>query len=359
MQLEPNTYREAIADIDLPDEEGIRLFGNAVQKRGRQRRKRYAQAAAVACVLVMATAANGVCYAKTGQNVWELFRSTMYPDNRNEEVTLIAENSKISGETIEDGNRQYTLEYYWYDAQSGDAYFAIRTDSLDETPLQEGSGEYLLNPIAYGNYGGIQIHESDPVFSEDKMSVTRFFYLMFSYSNQSGNVEKLGIELDVEDGGVNEYGCPTYRQPGHFDLEPTGEMKSCHADGSSVLKGCRKIRITGAGMQMSLDRNPDLEPPFSFMDIEMKDGTVCHILGKLPAGDEILWDEEMGECAGYIHQGETVTGDAYLGAVIQGGGFDPYGASAWEDMFTVVFDRFIDVEEIAGVYLDGTKLPLK
>lgn len=300
------------------------------------------------------------------------FRSTMYEEDRNEKITAIAENSKISGETIEDGNRQYTLEYYWYDAEHGDAYFAIRTDSLDDTPLQEGAGEYILNPISYGNYGGIQIHESNPVFSEDKLSVTRYFYLMFSYSHEGKNTDKLGIELEVEDGGINEYGGPTYRRPGHFDLEPTGKMKSCYADGSGALDGCREIRITGAGMQMSLDRNLELEAemegrdpaeidltPFSFIDIEMKDGTVCHILGKLPEGDEIVWDKDTGKCAGYIHQGKTVTGDAYLGAVIQSGGFDPYGTSAWEEMFMVVFDRFIDVEEIAGVSLDGIKLPLK
>ena len=91
----------------------------------------------------------------------------------------------------------------------------------------------------------------------------------------------------------------------------------------------------------------------------MKDGSVYHILGKLPEGDEMIWDKVTGEGAGYIHRGEMVTDDSYLGSVIQGGGFDPYGTSAWEEMFTVVFERFIDVEEIAGVYLDGTELPLK
>lgn len=372
MQLDNTTYREAIKDIGLSDEEGLELWGNAVRKRKRQRQKRYAQTAAAVCVLVVAAAGNGICYAKTGQNVWELFQSTMYKDSRNEEVNMIAENSRISGETIKDGNRQYTLEYYWYDAEHGDAYFAIRTDSLDNTPLQEGSKEYILEPVSYGNYGGAQIHESDPVFSEDKLSVTRYFYLMYSYLHEGKNTDKMGIELNVEDGGVNEYGCQIWRPLGQFDLEPTGETKSCYADGSSALEGCREIRITGAGMQMSLDRNLKLElamegkdaneidpTPFSFLDIEMKDGTVCHILGKLPEGDEIIWDKDTGKCVGYSHQGEAVTGDAYLGAVIGGGGFDPYGASAWEEIFAVVFDRFINVEEIARVYLDGKELPLK
>lgn len=207
------------------------------------------------CALVVAEAGNGICYVKTGQNVWELFQSTMYKDSHNEEVNMIAE---------------------------------------------------------------------------------------------------------------------IWRPLGQFDLEPTGETKSCYADGSSVLEGCREIRITGAGMQMSLDRNLHLElvmegkdadeanlTPFSFLDIEMKDGTVCHMLGKLPEGDEIIWVKDTGKCVGYSHQGEAVTGDAYLGAVIRGGGLDPYGTSAWEEIFAVAFDRFINVEEIAGVYLDGEKLPLK
>lgn len=372
MNLEHNQYKEAFSDIGISEERGMEILTCAMRKSERRRRKWSVQVAVAACVLLTATAGNGICYAKTGQNVWELFQSTMYQDSRSGEVTAIAENSKISGETIKDGNRQYTLEYYWYDAENGNAYFAIRTDSLDQTPLREDAKEYMLEPLSYGNYGGIQIHESKPVFSEDKLSVRRYFYLMFSYSHEGKNTDKLGIELNVEDGGVNENGCPTYRQPGHFDLEPTGEMKSCYADGGNVLDGCREIRITGAGMQMSLDRNLKLESemegrdseetdltPFSFIDIRMKDGSVYHILGKLPEGDEMIWDKVTGECAGYIHRGETVTGDSYLGAVVQGGGFDPYGTSAWEEMFTVVFERFIDVEEIAGVYLDGTELPLK
>lgn len=50
-------------------------------------------------------------------------------------MEALAAEARESGESITDGNLRFTLEYYWYDRENAEGFYAIRIDSLDGTPL--------------------------------------------------------------------------------------------------------------------------------------------------------------------------------------------------------------------------------
>lgn len=376
MILEHNTYKEAVSDVTLSEEAGMEMLENAIRKKERWSQKwRSKMVAAAAGIAVVALSANGICFAATGMNAWDLFQSLYKGSSKEAEV--IAQNFQEVGNTLTDGNLQFTMEEYWYDMDNGMAYFTIRTDSLDGSPLNEADAEaYMVSPV-FNLEGGMSVGEGKSVMSEDKTSIRRYHHIMIAYDDQSEpyydptvdaevSTDALVVHLEVENGKTVEDGCETYqyRDIGSFALEPKDSMKMKTFDvDSSVLKDCTKITITGGGIKMyfadAYGEEHGKEHPFGIIELKMKDGTTCSAVQDLPEGDwEILGDED-GTITGYKSASTDISGDRYLGGFSSGSGFDGYSESGYSSEYICQFNRFIDIDDVAAVYVDGVELPAR
>jgi len=118
MMLERNTYKEAVSDVRLTEEAGMEMLDNAIKRKEQwSQRWRVKTAAVVAGIFVVVLSANGICFAATGMNAWDFFRQIYR--STSEEAEVIARNFQEVGETLVDGNVQYTMENYWYDPDAG------------------------------------------------------------------------------------------------------------------------------------------------------------------------------------------------------------------------------------------------
>lgn len=374
MILEHNTYKEAVSDINLSDEAGMEMLENAIRKKERWSQKWRTQAiAAVAGIMVVALSANGICFAATGKSAWELFKAT-YREN-SKEAAVIADNFQQMGDSVVSDNLSFTLEEYWYDTDNGMAYFTIRTDSLDGSPLSEDKELYVVEP-SFNHTGSMNISQKTAV-SEDKTSIWRYYHVMIAYNkddNQDmrwapsvragGSEDALLVNLEVADGGVNENGCATYKEAGSFLLEPTPSMKMKNLNlDCSPLAECKEIKLTGGGIKLYFENaygeGHEKEHPFGMIELRMKDGTSRFAVEDLPEGDwEILSDDER-EIIGYKSESMDITGDRYLGGFSSGAGMNYYGESLYCSEYNCMFNSFIDLDDVAGVYVDGVELPIK
>ena len=119
MKLNHDIYKEAMENVRISDETGRELLKLAAQKNALQKKRfRTQMAAAIPAILAISLGVNGICYAQTGKNVWEMFTSlyeNMGVTSDSETFSAIAEGAKKSGESITCNNLKFTLEYYFYD----------------------------------------------------------------------------------------------------------------------------------------------------------------------------------------------------------------------------------------------------
>ena len=367
MVLEHNTYKEAISDIRLSEERGMEMMENTMKRKEKWSQKWKVQMAAIAAgIVVVVLSVNGICFAATGMNAWDLLQS-LYSDN-GEEAEMMSKMFRESGETLTDGNLQFTLERYWYDKDEGMAYFTIRMDSLDGSRLEDPD-IYEVNPY-FNSFGSMSVGHGEPVVSEDGTSITKHYSLMIAYTSGGEEMNPSATEgvspdaqvcsIEVKDGGLNENGCPTYKSIGKFVLEPTGTMPNLQLDGSP-LEHCVKVSLTGGGLRMFFDTGYELEngeEPFNIVEIKMKDGTTASVVESLPEGNwEIVTGGKDGaEITGYKSDTVDMTGERYLGGFSYGCGGGNEGT--FESEFLSKFNRFIDIDDVESVSVDGVELPI-
>lgn len=98
--------------------------------------------------------------------------------------------------------------------------------------------------------------------------------------------------------------------------------------------------------------------------LKMKDGTNYYVFDAPPPGWEPL-DQQALDASGNFQDtgyrtpdGEEIPRESILGQFAFGGGFD----KTIEDgnyEFSGIFNSLIDVDDIVGIYVDGTEMPLK
>ena len=137
MKLNHDIYEEAMENVKLSDERGMKLIEQAMHQRNQRGQRRKLQAAAVvAAILTVAFSLNGICYAQTGKNVLEMF-TVLFGNENVEEMAELMDGARESGESVVYENLKFTLQYYWYDQENAEAIYTLRIDSLDGTPLDE------------------------------------------------------------------------------------------------------------------------------------------------------------------------------------------------------------------------------
>lgn len=374
MMLERNTYKEAVSDVRLTEEAGMEMLDNAIKRKEQwSQRWRVKTAAVVAGIFVVVLSANGICFAATGMNAWDFFQHIYR--SASEEADVIARNFKQAGKTLVNENVQYTLENYWYDEDAGMAYFTIRTDSLDGRPLNEDSDAYVASP-KFNWVSGSSSVGFEPIVSEDKLTIRRLYHVLMSHPKDAEELywrpeveagaskDSLVISIEANDGGVNENGLATYKAVGSFVLEPTDlmKMKRLNVD-YSVLEHCTGLDITGGGMQILFATKygeEKIEYPFGYMELKMKDGSSCYVVEdgeRLPEGNWKIESNKDGEITGWKSETMDITGDRYIGGGF-GGGSGNDGMNV-EYGFEGMFNRFIEIDDVAAIYVDGVELPIK
>lgn len=380
MMLEHNTYREAISDVKLPDDVGMEIMEGAIRRKEQRTQKLRARAiAAIAATFIIAFGANGICYAQTGMNIWDLLGATYH---KTEEATAanLAEGFQKSGQTITYGNLQFTLEYYYFDPINCEAYYSIRTDSLDGTPLNleniadsDISHEWTFgsSPNRKGGFepgGWTSNGPISPSYVNDAHTAIQMFYHdVYTYENEGSPEDTMEVFLNVRDGEEVENGITYYKYKkaeGSFLLKPTGQLKSLYADGSS-MDGCTTIKVTTGGICLYFHNNIGYDPeeyPFHLITLKMKDGTNYYVFDAPPEGWEPL-DREALDASGNFQDtgyrtpdGEEIPRESILGQFSGGGGGG--GKYMWNYDFSGTFNSLINVDDIAGIYVDGVEMPL-
>lgn len=345
MNLSHDIYEEAMENVKLSDEKGMRLLEEAAyQKQQRGQRWKLRASAIVAAILTVSISLNGICYAQTGKTALEMFMS-LYERGDMEEVGALVRETKICGDFIVYENMKFTLVYYWYDQENVEAFFAIRVDSLNGTPLDAETVQemYYILPG-----GGWYSSSNNPGYETigDGTSLMGYYYTAGAYDKSGNPVEKMSIR-------ISKY----QTEIGTFELEPTGQARARYADFDVQGKDSMQIRITGAGLKVFLSDIWDMEDktsprnildkehkPFRVLDVVMKDGAVYRA-DTTPLsnyhGEEIVVTEEEEN----IHKCDW---ECFMGPRDEN----------WA-VFSFSFRDYIDVDDIAGVYIDGTELTLK
>ncbi len=382
MMLESNTYKEAISDVKLSDDAGMEIMESAIQRKEQRIRKLRARAAAaIAGVILIAFSVDGICYAQTGMNIWELLDSAYYKADSATAASL-SEGFQESGESITYGNLQFTLEYYYFDPINCEVYYSIRTDSLDGTPLNleeftdtelPREWKFSTSPKRQEEFepGGSTASEplSPAYVNEEHTAIQMFYHDVYTYEKEGSQKDQMEVVLNVRDGEEVENGITYYKYKkaeGSFLLNPTGQLKSLYADGSA-LEHCTTVKVTTGGISLYFDQYMDSETAEDFIHLitlKMKDGTNYYVFDAPPPGWELL-DQQALDASGNFQDtgyrtpdGEEIPRETILGQFAFGGGFD----KTIEDgnyEFSGIFNSLIDVDDIVGIYVDGTEMPLK
>lgn len=348
MKLNHDIYEEAMENVKLSDERGLKLIEQAMhQRQQRGQRRKLQVAAVVAAILTVALSLNGICYAQTGKNALEMF-TVLFGNENVEEMAELMDGARESGESVVSDNLKFTLECYWYDQENGEAIYTMRIDSMDGSPLdiEKINQEYIIMDRRWT--GG---YSYDSESNKDKTSYKQYCYVE-GVLDQSGNpVDKINIEVcKYEDD------CPAI---GGFTLEPTGKMKARYVDFSFLKECSSKAKITGTGWTVRFDHKwLEYEEPFDTVDIVMKDGTVYRsgfhptpqVLPIYNADGEVLNEEELeGEPSEeqLIYCGYSSINDNFPGK-----------EGIW-GVCHVSFRNYINVDDIEAVYMDGVELQLE
>ncbi len=350
MKLNHNNYKEAMKEIYLSDEIGRELLEGAIKQRKQHAQRHKVQVAAIILgIMTVGLSANGICYAQTGKNVWELF-ATMYQESYQEEALIISEGAKESGKSITYKNLQFTLEYYWYDQENMEAYFALRTNSLDGATLNANlmNEDYYILPKSY--VGSCSINS---VESEDKSSILNYCYTHCAYDASGNLVSPISIAVSTKEG----------IEIGTFELEATGQMKAKNMD-ISALENCKRARISGAGISMIFEQTQveeNKEIPFKVLEVKMKDGTIYH-----SEFSEVLYSEKESS---YVEEGEPSYDEngEFIGYLVEEQPENIHNCNTefmhlFEEgkfLYSIQFKDFINVDHISAVYIDDIEIPLK
>ncbi|MEY8518151.1 hypothetical protein AALC25_14865 [Lachnospiraceae bacterium 29-84] len=397
MMLERNTYREAITDVRLTEEVGMELVEGAIKRKEQRGQKLRARAiATVAGIMVVFLSANGICFAQTGMNLWDLVHSFYEEGNSPEVAENVVKMFRQSGESIvdEDLGVRFTLESYFYDSSNGEVLASLRMDSLDGTPIEEKQEEWFISGLGkdfrIGDRGSIgHVVTSDPIVSADKKSLQLYYSAsMMGLTEIEADVDEpisFSIQtVDSRDGG--ETMETHYKNVGSFLLEPTGKLKNLELD-ETAIDGCEKALITPSSFYLflgkrldymtadesiipddiksELDENNQLHP-FSYVELKMKDGASYYLAGE-GKNIEYIWDEGSDDPVAYKltgpefgNEGKEIPADRVLCQFWNSGsGFDGYTESGYTSFFTGYFKTFLDVDEVAAVYINGVEIPVK
>lgn len=384
MKLNHDIYREAMENVKLSDEVGKKLLENAAEQNQQSQKKWKAQmAAAVAGILLITLGANGICYAQTGKNVLQMFAAlyeNIDPRSSSEDFAAIAEGAKESGETITNGNIKFTLEYYFYDRDNMEVFAAIRVDSLDGTQLDMEKVKDHYGFSVDGGGSAIGSH-SNEVYNESHNCA----WIYCHYKNEPDGYGNLPDKMKIEfwhvliDDSEEMKMDATYETEdiGTFTLVPTGEIKTRYADCSSLGHQAQKARITGGGLSLRFQEGLGMEfysdtSPINIMNIEMKDGTIyrygyvsCYkkiplydVNGKLQNKEDFT-AEEIEVLDTYVIPEKRENDNLPENVHEVGGGYTAgYENGGYTD-FSVMFDDFIDVDDIVSLEIDGVEMPLE
>ena len=155
-----------------------------------------------------------------------------------------------------------------------------------------------------------------------------------------------------------------FKDVGSFVLEPMDAMKMKRLNlDYSMLDYCTGFDITGGGMRVLFKTkygDEAMKYPFGYMELKMKDGSSCYVVedvDSLPEGNWKMESNEDGEITGWKSETMDITGDRYLGGGF-GGGSGENGMDV-EIEIEGMFNRFIEIDDVAAVYVDGVELPIK
>ncbi len=333
----------------------MKLLDEAVHKARQHRQKAKVQAAAVIAVfLTVALSLNGICYAQTGKNAWEMFHA--FFDNSNQgEMTEFMEKAKESGESFTYKNLRFTLEQYLYDKENSELFYTVLVESTDGTSLNE---EQMFDDYSISVESGKGMGNAYTEWSEDRTSYREYGVMKSNYDKSGKPMDMNKLQVCIYEGD-----CPAI---GSFDIETTGRMKTRYMD-VSFLEGCsEKAKITGTGVKIFFekgwfDRNLDGEEiknrPFERLDVVMKDGTVFR--GGNHRGRDVI--------PVYNGKGELLNAEEIQGATKaedirecfeEWSGGDPRDGEYWLS-YHINFPEIINVDNIDAVYLNNVKIPLE
>ena len=131
----------------------------------------------------------------------------------------------------------------------------------------------------------------------------------------------------------------------------------------SVLENCTGLDITGGGMQVFFKTKYGEEKiiyPFGYMELKMKDGSSCYVVEdetRLPEGNWKIQSNKDGQITGWKSETRDITGDRFLGGGFGGGSGDDGMHVDYE--FSGMFNRFIEIDDVTAVYIDGVELPMR
>lgn len=388
MKLNHDIYREAMENVRISDETGRKLLELAAQKNARQsKRFRKQVAAAIAAILAISLGINGICYAQTGKNVLEMFGSlyeNISVNSDSETFSAIAEGAKESGESITCNNLKFTLEYYFYDRTNGEVYFAMRIDTLDGSPLDMEQINWLYSMEISDASGGSGSWDN-PIYNEAKNSAMIYYHYMVGVDDINKYPKKLHLYLHHvigDDSQELDYDVSYETEElGDITMLPTGQLKARYADCSSLEYCDSKARITSGGIVLYFNEEIMEDEAFytnaffPYFEIKMKNGITYCIgdpvalgLKKVPiydgGGNLQNYDDFTPEEAKLVEKYQIpTTGKRKLpenvyeiaGSYGFSGGA-PEGYCEYSAMFC---DYFIDVDDIAEVYVNEVKVPLE
>ena len=377
MKLNHDIYREAMGNVRISDETGQMLLREAAQKNAQDKKKWKKQlAAAAALILMVSIGANGICYAQTGKNVVEMFAGIFGNVNAQDipdSLAALAGAAKECGQSITDGNLKFTLEYYIYDKDNTEAFLAIRTDSLDGTPLDMDS---ILYNYSFMMDCSNSMTWSEPSYNEGKTTAWVYYHSIEMENAQGNSPEKLDIPVE-KIGAYLEDGMYDTETIGCFSgLEPAGQLKTRYVD-CSFLEYCdTKATITGGKFSLVFNKNLQdvaftLDAPLHFIEIEMRNGHVYRIgneknfrlKGKMPIYNtkgkllnaEDFTEEELEFLGNQTSASEGIDSSGNIHTVYGEG----FRCDAGRSTYSAHFDDFLDVDEITAVYIDEIKMPLE
>lgn len=354
MKLNHDIYEEAMDNVRLSEDRGMKLLEEAVRRDRHRRQKARVQAAAIIAVfLTVALSVNGICYAQTGKNAWEMF--TVFFQNSHEgEMTEFVEKAKESGESFTYKNLKFTLEQYLYDKENLELFYTVLVESTDGTPLdQEQMFEDYIITVKSGRGTG----RAQTEWSEDKTSYREFGVKKSNYDESGRPMDMEKLEVCIYEGD-----CPAI---GSFDIEPTGRMKTRYLD-VSFMDGCsQKGKITGTGVKLFFEKrwfesgidDTAKNRPFERLDVVMKDGVVFRG-GSRMGRDVIPVYNGKGELLNGKEIQEATKAEDIRECYEEWSCGEPTDDEYWLS-YRINFPEFINVDDIDAVYLDNVRLPLE
>ncbi len=346
MKMNHHIYEEAMDNVRLSEERGMELLEKAVHRSRQRRQKARVMAAAVAVAfLSIALSINGICYAQTGKNAWEMF-GVFFQNTDEGETTEFVEKVRGSGESFTYKNHKFTLEQFVYDKENSELFYSILLESVDGTPLDEDVlfEDYMIKVSPGSGSWGTQLE-----WGEDKTYCREFGEQKYNYDESGKPIDMKKLEVCINDDEGD------YPAIGSFTIKPTGKMKTRYIDVTFMEHCSQKAKITGSGVKLYFDEGRSGKKDiFERLDVVMKDKTVFR--GGTSMGRDVI---PMYNAKGELLNEEEVQGPAKSDNIREcyeewfvwdsGDGF----------MCRIDFPDFVNVDDIDAVYVDNVRVPLE